>query len=144
MALAASYRYTSDLAPTGPDRDTVMLYDVAISALETAIAAIGRDEIEGRCRAVYRATDAVTTLYLRLDVKHLGELADDLADLYGHILGCLVGVNYYNDPRIAQDAIELLISLKEGRSPAIGMVPACVPAIVSTPVTDGTKPAQTT
>lgn len=144
MALAVSYRYMSDFAPTCPDRDTVMLCDAAISALDDAISAIERDEIEGRCRAVYRATDVVTTLYLRLDVKRFGELADDLADLYGHILGCLVGINFYNDPRIAQDAIELLHALKEQRSAEVGMVSACIPTSTSTPVADGTRPAHNT
>jgi len=134
----------SGFTPTRPDHDTVTLYDAAISALGDAVEAIGRDEIEGRCRAVYRATDVVTTLYLRLDVKRFGELTDDLADLYGHILGCLVGINFYNDPRIAQDAIELLLSLKEKRSAAVGMVPACVPANASTHAIDGTRPAQNT
>lgn len=144
MALAASYRHMSDLAPARPDRDTVTLYDAAISALDNAIAAIDRDDVEGRCWAVYRATDAVTTLYLRLDVKRFGELADDLADLYGHILGCLVGVNFYNDPKIARDAIELLHSLKEQRSAEIGMVSACSPNKRTTPVFDGMRPANRT
>ena len=144
MALAASYRHMSVFTPTRPDHDTVTLYDAAISALGDAVEAIGRDEIEGRCRAVYQATDAVTTLYLRLDVKRFGELTDDLADLYGHILGCLVGINFYNDPRIAQDAIELLHSLKEKRSAAIGMVSACVPANASTHAIDVTRPALNT
>ena len=142
MALAESYRHMSGFTPTRPDHDTVTLYDAAISALGDAVEAIGRDEIEGRCRAVYRATDVVTTLYLRLDVKRFGELTDDLADLYGHILGCLVGINFYNDPRIAQDAIELLLSLKEKCSAAVGMVPACVPTNASTHVTGGMRPAQ--
>ena len=144
MALAASYRHMSGFTPTRPDHDTVTLYDAAISALNEAVEAIDQDEIEGRCRAVYRATEAVTTLYLRLGVKQFGELTDDLADLYGHILGCLVGVNFYNDPRIAQDAIELLHSLKEKHSTAFGMVSACVPANASTHTIDGTRPAQNT
>ena len=65
-------------------------------------------------------------------------------DLYGHILGCLVGINFYNDPRIAQDAIELLHSLKEKRSAAIGMVSAFVSANASTHAIDVTRPAQNT
>jgi flagellar protein FliS len=130
----------SDFAPARPDRDTMTLYDAAISALDEAIVAIDRDDIEGRCRAVYRATDAVTTLYLRLDVKRFGEFADDLADLYGHILGCLVGINFYNDSRIAREAVELLHSLKEQRSADIGMVSACSPPKRTTRVIDGTTP----
>ena len=141
MALAASYRHMSDFTPTRPDNDTVTLYDAAISALGDAVEAIDRDEIEGRCRAVYRATDAVTTLYLRLDVKRFGEITDDLADLYGHILGCLVGINFYNDPRIAQDVIELLHSLKEKSSAEIGMVSAYITTSAITHVADGARTA---
>ncbi len=144
MALAASYRYMSDFAQAHPDRDSVMLYDAAIGALEATVEAIERDDIEGRCHGVYSATEAVTSLYLNLDVKRFGELADDLADLYGHILGCLVGINFYNDVRIANDAIELLHALKEQRSPANGMESACFPASVSPPVTDGTMPEHNT
>jgi len=144
MALAASQRYLSDFAALRPDRDTVLLYDAAIAALEAAIEAIDRDDIEGRCRGVYTATETVTLLYLNLDIRRFGEYVDDLADLYGHILGCLVGINFYNDPKIAGDAIELLHSLKEPRSAAIGMLSAYVPAITSTPVTDGTRPEYNT
>ncbi len=144
MALAASQRYLSDFATLRPDRDTVVLYAAAITALEAAIEAIDRDDIEGRCRGVYAATEAVTSLYLNLDIRRFGEYADDLADLYGHILGRLIGINFYNDTRIAGDAIELLHSLKEHRSAAIGaetgMVSACSSAKRSTPVTEGTRP----
>ncbi len=144
MALAASQRYLIDSAALRPDRDTVLLYDAAIGALEAAIEAIGRDDIEGRCRGVYAATETVTSLYLNLDIRRFGEYVDDLADLYGHILGCLVGINFYNDPKIAGEAIELLHSLKEQSSAASGMLSACFPAIVSAPVTDGTRPAHNT
>ncbi len=144
MAQAASYRHMSDFTPARPDHDTITLYEAAISALGDAVEAIRRDEIEGRCRAVYRATDAVTTLYLRLDVKRFGEITDDLADLYGHILGCLVGINFYNDPRTAQDAIELLHSMKDKRSAAIGMDSAYIPTGAITHTADGMKPAHNT
>ena len=136
MALATSYRYRSDFAQVRPDRDSAMLYDAAIAALETAIEAIDRDDIEGRCRGVYTATEAVASLYLNLDVKRFGELANDLADVYGHILGCLVEINLYNDFRIARDTIELLYALKEQRSAATGMVSASLPASTSTQVTE--------
>ena len=134
MALAASQRYLSDFSALRPDRETVLLYAAAIAALETAIEAIDRDDIEDRCRGVYAATEAVTSLYLNLDIRHFGEYADDLADLYGHILGCMVGINFYNDSRIAGEAIELLHSLKEHRSAAIGMVTACSSITKSTHV----------
>ncbi len=140
MALAASNRYMSDFDPARPDRNTAALYDAAISALDMAIAAIDRNDVDVRSRAVYRATDIVTTLYLRLDIKSIGEFADDLADIYGHILGCLVGINFYNDPGIARDTIELIRSLKEQPSTDIGMFSA-YPLIEKSPrAIDGSKP----
>ncbi len=139
MALAASQRYLSDFAAQRPDRNTVLLYNTAIVALEATIGAIDRDDIEGRCRGVYAATEAVTSLFLNLDIRRSGEYADDLADVYGYILDCLVGINLYNDSKIAGDVIELLDSLKEHRSAVIGMVSACSSAMRSTPVTEGTK-----
>ena len=142
MALSTSQKYMSDFAPARRERESAMLREAAISALGDAVAAIAGDDMAGRCHAVYRATDAITTLYLRLDVKHLGELADDLADLYAHILGSLVGINFYNDPQIARDAIELLFSLKEQRSAAPGMASAYRPAERTTPAIDGTRPSQ--
>ena len=54
MALATSYRYRSDFAQMRPDRDSVMLYDAANAALEAAIEAIDRDDIEGRSMALAR------------------------------------------------------------------------------------------
>lgn len=130
----------SDFAALRPDRDTVPLYDMAIAALEAVIQTIDRDDIEGRCRGVYAATEAVTSLYLNLDVKRFGELTNGLAVIYGHIMGYLVGINFYNDPRFAREAIELLYSLKEQCSAEIGMVSACSPAKRTTHVIDGTTP----
>lgn len=140
MTLAASNRYMSDFAPARPNRESTVLYNAAISALDMAIAAIERNDVDARSRAVYRATDVITTLYLRLDIKSSGESADDLADIYGHILGCLVGINFYDDPGIARDTIELIRSLKEQPSVEIGMVSAYTPLKKFTPVNDGSMP----
>ncbi len=140
MALAASQRYMTDFAALRPDRDSIMLYDAAIAALEAVIEAIDGDDIMGRCRGVYAATEAVTSLYLHLDIRRFGEFADDLADLYGHILSCLVGINFYNDPKIARDAIELLHPLRDRRSIADGMVSACMPIKKPSAVAEGMKP----
>ena len=140
MPLEAPQRYITDFTVLRPDRGSIVLYDTAIAALESVIEAIDRDDIMGRCRGVYAATEAVTSLYLHLDVRRFGELADDLADLYGHILGCLVGINFFNDPKIAQDAIELLYPLRDRRSIADGMISAYKPIEMPSTVTEGMKP----
>jgi flagellar protein FliS len=117
----------SEIAAAGPDRETVMLYDEAIAALGEAIAAIAADDIEARCTAICAATEAITTLYLNLDIRRCGETADDLADLYGHVLGRLIGVNLYNDPEIAREVIELLEPLRHSWTAPNGMITASAP-----------------
>lgn len=113
MALAASERYMDEVAATSPSRAAVVLYDEAIAALKAAIASIGGDNVEGRSAAIGTATEAVTTLYLNLDVKRSGEIADNLANLYGYVLGRLMRINLYSDPGIAEELIGLLEPLRD-------------------------------
>lgn len=150
MALAASQRYVSDIVAAGPDRETVLLYDEAIAALRAAIKAIAEDDIEARCTAVRGTTEAITTLYLNLDVRRCGEFIDSLADLYGRILAHLIAINFYNDDAIAQTVIELLEPLRDSwATPAAtpaGMIPACEPTAGSAhaPISAGTPTPATT
>ena len=117
----------SEFAAAGPDRETVMLYDGAIAALGEAIAAIAADDIEARCTAIGAATEAITMLHLNLNIRRCGETADDLAGLYSHILGHLIGVNLYNDPGIAREVIELLEPLRHSWRAPNGMITASAP-----------------
>ena len=143
MTLAASQRYKSEIAAAGPDRETVMLYDEAIAALGAVIAAISADDIEARCTAICTATEVITTLHLNLDFRRCGESADDLAGLYGHILGRLIGVNLYNDPGIAREVIELLEPLRHSWTGPNGMITASAPLRRSARAANGGA-AQTT
>jgi flagellar biosynthetic protein FliS len=127
----------SDIAMAGPDRETVLLYDQAIAALCEAITAITEDDIEGRCTAVCAATESITTLYLKLDVRRCGESIDSLANLYGRILAHLIGINFYNDPAIAQKVIELLEPLRDSWSIPGGMISACETAARPVRTADG-------
>ena len=146
MALAASQKYTSDTVAAGPDRETVLLYDEAIAALRAAIKAIAEDDIEARCAAVRGTTEAITTLYLNLDVRRCGELVDSLADLYSRILAHLIGINFHNDDAIAQTVIELLESLRDSWATPAGMIPAGEPTAgpAHAPTSAGTPTPATT
>ena len=88
-------------------------YDTALAALHQAMSAIANDDAEARRQAVRSATESITDLYLSLDAKRSGAAATDLGDLYGRIVGRLLRVNLYNDPRIAERVIELLQPLRE-------------------------------
>ena len=126
MAFAATHTYMDDPASACPNRATTLLYDGAIAAMHTAVEAISADDVEGRCRAVQEATETVTTLYLNLDIKREGEMAEGLAKIYGHILGLLLRVNLYNDANIALRAIELLEPLRESWSELDSLVASCI------------------
>jgi flagellar secretion chaperone FliS len=89
----------------------VMAYEKAMSDLETAVACIDRNDIEGRWKAVESATDVVTELYLNLDHDHGGEIAHNLGCLYGFILSRLPRINFYNDRQTAMDSIAILSRL---------------------------------
>ena len=122
MALATSERYMSEAAATSPSHAAVVLYDEAISALKTSITAISGDDTSARCSAIGSATEAITTLYLNLDVKRSGEIADSLANLYGYVLGRLMRVNLYNDSGIAEELIELLEPLRDSWADLDGFI----------------------
>jgi len=125
MALAATHVYLDDPALVSPGRETTLLYDRAIATTRDAIEAIAVDNIEARCRAVRKATEIVTTLYLNVDVRREGEVADGLSKVYSHILGLFLRVNLYNDPRIAMRAIDLLEPLRESWANLDAVVAAC-------------------
>jgi len=125
MAFAATHEYLDDPAKARPSRATTLLYDGAIAAMRDAIEAIASDNIEGRCRAVQNATQVMTTLYLNIDVKREGEIAEGLAKVYSHILGLFLRVNLYNDPKIAVRVVDLLSPLRESWANLDAVVAAC-------------------
>ncbi len=125
MALAATHLYLDDPALAYPSRETTLLYEGAIAAMHEAIDAIAADDIGTRCGAVQKATEIVTTLYLNLDVKRDGEIADGLSKVYSHMLGLLLRINLYNDPRIALRAIDLLEPLRESWVSLDAVIAAC-------------------
>jgi len=125
MAFVATHAYLDDPAKGSPSRATALLYDGAIAAMHDAIEAIATDNIEGRCRAIQNATQVMTTLYLNVDIKREGEIADGLAKVYSHILGLFLRVNLYNDPKIAVRVIDLLAPLRESWANLDAVVTAC-------------------
>jgi flagellar secretion chaperone FliS len=125
MAFAATHTYMDDPASACPNRATMTLYDGAIAAMHGAVEAIAADDIEARCRSVQEATEIVTTLYLNVDIKREGEMAEGLAKIYGHILGLLMRVNLFNDAKIALRSIDLLEPLRESWVELDTLVASC-------------------
>lgn len=96
-----------------PSRLIVLTYDGAIQSLELAIEMIGKGDIEGRWRAVEKATNMITELYMALDHEKGGEIAQNLGCLYGFCLSRLPRINFYNDKNTASDVIGILQRLRD-------------------------------
>ena len=101
-----------DMMAASPSQLVVMLYDEAIGALETAVAAIAAGDIEARCNAVTAATEIVGYLYMHLDLEQGGEVAQNLGTMYAHLIGRMTRVNLYNDAETAREAVRLLQPLR--------------------------------
>ena len=117
MALTiTSETYRNELLQANPSRMLVMCYDETLEALDTAIAAIEAGDIEARFNAIAVASELLSTLFLCLDMKNGGEIAENLGRIYEFVLKSLPRVNLHNDPVPARQAIELLLPLREAWS----------------------------
>ena len=126
MKIIVRHRLEEMRAAT-PSRLVVMLYDEAIGALQAAIAAATRGDIETRCNSVTAATEIVGYLYMNLDLEQGGEVADNLGAIYAHIMHRLPRVNLYNDAETAEEAISLLEPLRESWNELDSRIVAGIP-----------------
>ena len=85
-----------------------MLYEHAISALNDAIEAIERGDIERRFQSNKKAVEIIAHLAMTLDMERGGQIAENLAHLYRFMMQQLVNVDVRNDPKPARDVIGLL------------------------------------
>jgi flagellar protein FliS len=89
-----------------------MLYDRAISCLKMAVQAIHSRKIEIRWKNNRRAQEIINDLFTMLDMDKGGEIASNLEALYTYMLLRLPDVDINNDPRAAEEVIELLEPLR--------------------------------
>lgn len=113
MAMDATPMRSNELLSLPPSRLVVTLYDETIGSLRAAIEAIRRKDIEARCNAVSVASELLATLYLCLDHEQGGEVAENLGRLYSFLIPRLQRINLYDDVETAEDAIRLLMPLRD-------------------------------
>jgi flagellar secretion chaperone FliS len=101
-----------ELSAASPAKRVAMLIDRAIQALNEAIRAIERGDVQGRWTANNRAGNIIETLWLTLDLEKGGEIAANLDRLYSFMLQHLTQVDLRNDPAPAAEVIELLEPLR--------------------------------
>lgn len=111
-ATAQHYRAQQIMTASNVQR-VVMLYDGAITALGEAIRAIEEKDIARRHRANRKACDIIEHLMMTLDEERGGQIARNLDQLYRFMLQHLLNVDLHNDPKPAQEVIELLKPLAQ-------------------------------
>lgn len=112
MASTAT-RLSFDRQGSQADQGAATPYDRLLEALEEAIVAIDSVDACRRRKAIQSAAEALTALYLDLDVKESGQNVDGLANFYGYLIGRLLRANLYGDRGILRNIIELLEPLRE-------------------------------
>tara|TARA_R110000787_G_scaffold230394_1_gene337852 strand:+ start:100 stop:552 length:453 start_codon:yes stop_codon:yes gene_type:complete len=96
-----------------PAKLVYLLYDKAISSLREAIAAIEKGEIEARWKANARAMDILQHLWSTLDVERGGEIGEQLNQLLPFMMLRLPDVDIRNDPKPAEEVIQVLEPLRD-------------------------------
>jgi flagellar protein FliS len=101
-----------ELSAASPAKKVAMLLDRAIQALNEAMRAIERGDIQARWTANNQAGTIIETLWRTLDTDKGGEIAANLDRLYSFMLQHLTQVDLRNDPQPAADVIKLLEPLR--------------------------------
>jgi len=103
------------------DRGTLllMLYQGAIDFLKRAKMHLERGEIADKGACLSKAHAIIAELLNTLDHEVGGELARNLAALYGFMMDHLMNAHLRNEAKPIEDVIRLLSTLKEGWEGAV-------------------------
>lgn len=97
-----------------PHQLTLMLYDGALLQIRTAGIALANQDIEGKGKAIGKASDIIVNgLKVSLDLEAGGELAERLAVLYDYMSDRLYYANRHNSQPALDEVGSLLASLRE-------------------------------
>lgn len=84
MSYAAVSRYQqNDVANMSPARQVVFLYGHVLASLRQASRHLAQKDIEARERSMSKARDILSELLCTLDFEQGGQIAKNLAGLYG-------------------------------------------------------------
>lgn len=84
MSYAAVSRYQqNDVASMSPARQVVFLYGHVLASLRQASRHLAQKDVEARERSMNKARDIISELLCTLDFEQGGQIARNLAGLYG-------------------------------------------------------------
>lgn len=110
---AASIYQNQQVLMSSPAKLVAMLFDRAIRAMNEAMLCIDSGDIQGRCKNNKKTFDIINHLDMTLDMEQGGEVAKNLANLYGFILRKLPEIDFKNDKNVAQEVINLLTPIRD-------------------------------
>lgn len=91
----------------------LMLYDGAIRFMKQARDAMTDEDYQVSHNKLIRAQDIVTELMASLDMEIMGELGQELYNLYDYVLHNLVQANVDKDAEKIENALEVMEELNE-------------------------------
>src|SRR5665213_186728 len=127
----AAYQSVSvhgNVAGADPHRLVLMLMDGVLERLAVARASIDRGEIAKKAQLLHSCTTLIAELRGSLDMKHGGELARNLGDLYEYMARQLIRANSESNVDLIREVASLL---GEVRSAWVAIGPEVRLAVVS-------------
>jgi flagellar protein FliS len=91
----------------------VMLFDGAVNFAETAREYMTKNEVEAASTRIIRVQDILLELIVSLDRKAGGQIASNLAALYGYLYMRLVEANTKQDPAVLDEVVRHLQNLRD-------------------------------
>ena len=102
------------LVDADPHRLIQMLMEGAIDRLVQAKGRMAFNDYEGKNTFINKAVGIIDGLMCSLDQEKGGEIATNLERLYDYMVRRLLEANAKNDPRMVDEVIELMRTVKEG------------------------------
>jgi flagellar secretion chaperone FliS len=105
-----------------PEAILLMLCDGAVKFSRIALDKMGRGDIGGKGTYIGKALGIVTELMNTLNHDAGGEIAGNLERLYAYVISEFTNANIKNDPKSLENAIAILINLRDTWTDAVEIV----------------------
>jgi flagellar protein FliS len=113
MAAPTQEYLKTKVMTASPEMLTLMLWDGAIRFAEQGKDAIQKKDIEGSYKALVRSQRIITELTSNLRHEINPDLCKNLAALYNFIYRRLVDANIQKEPKLVDDALEIMRHQRE-------------------------------
>ena len=104
---------TTQVQTASREKLVVMLFDGAIRFAQEAARHMQKNETEGASQRIIRVQDILLELIVSLDRKVGGEIATNLASIYGYLYMRLVEANAQQDTERLQEVLDHLRKLRD-------------------------------